>query len=339
MADKSPSNNAVAPPQNEAQPNNPQLSQQNQTKKPDSDSNANTTSVGSTGGGNASKDSNSGSSKQNVEFIFLAKIDNARVIASILAPLVYKKEQIATIKITKTGIKFTVEQSRTLQGNAFLQEALFQEYNYHGESVSEEFGITLSVLLECLNIFGTSPSFPALQIAYKGYGHPLLLMLEENDVLTDCGLRTIEVEQTDYPVFNLRATEIFTKIIIKSESLRDAFNELDWSNSTVILKVSPSAPNFRLSTSGTGASCQVDYFQESEVFESFECKQAQSFEYKLKLLQPCIKALAVSKKTQVRINTDGLLSLQHMIQTEDGQLSFVDFFIVPQELDANSDEE
>lgn len=37
-------------------------------------------------------------SKENVEFIFLAKIDNARVISSILQTLNTKKDQVRIIK-------------------------------------------------------------------------------------------------------------------------------------------------------------------------------------------------------------------------------------------------
>jgi hypothetical protein len=115
-------------------------------------------------------------------------------------------------------MKFTVEQARCAQGYALLQAELFREYNYtetpgQKDTFQIPFSSTLifislhstlfqllyerkhqnldkslvSVLLDCLNIYGIgSPNFPALQIAYKGYGHPLLLMYQHLFVCLCC---------------------------------------------------------------------------------------------------------------------------------------------------------
>lgn len=137
-------------------------------------------------------------------------------------------------------------------------------------------------------------------------------MIEDNDVLTDCGIRPSEpLSVTKY---DIRSAEVLSKIIMKvraswlyfscfqSSALRDAFNELDWSNDFVKWELSPQAPNFRLQAQGTGTMCQVDYPQDCEVFESFECSRAISKDFKMKLLQPCLKALALATRTQVRMN-------------------------------------
>ena|SRR5690554_5522243 len=118
---------------------------------------------------------------------------------------------------------------------------------------------------------------------------------------------------------------------MEAEYLKEAFNELDWSSSEVTILLSPDAPYFRLSTVGPTGSCQVDYPKDSEVFESFECEVTQANTYRLSLLQPAVKALALSHKTQLRMNQVGILSLQHLIKNEDKNISFVDFFIAPEE--------
>eukprot|EP01121_Diplochlamys_sp_Union-15-3_P019742 TRINITY_DN7512_c0_g1_i1.p1 TRINITY_DN7512_c0_g1~~TRINITY_DN7512_c0_g1_i1.p1 ORF type:complete len:132 (+),score=18.75 TRINITY_DN7512_c0_g1_i1:72-467(+) len=123
-----------------------------------------------------SSDSGGSGSKQNVEFMFLAKTDNSRTIFTILNTLFFKKEQNVTIRFSKTGIKFTIEQSRSMQGQAILQSTIFQEYNYHGDAPAAEFSVKLKVLLDCLNIFGVGQSAIRLQIAYKSYGSALLLI-------------------------------------------------------------------------------------------------------------------------------------------------------------------
>jgi hypothetical protein len=53
--------------------------------------------------------------------------------------------------------------------------------------------------------------------------------------------------------------------------------------------------------------------------------------YKTKLVQPTVKALMSSTKTQLRINERGTLNLQHMYVTDNDQTSFLDFFVIPLE--------
>jgi cell cycle checkpoint protein len=79
------------------------------------------------------------------------------------------------VTISNNGIKFTIEESKSFQGIAFLQEDLFQEYQFTAPGQHEQFKINFSIFLDCLSIFGNS-SFVALQMAYGGYGHALVLM-------------------------------------------------------------------------------------------------------------------------------------------------------------------
>ncbi|KAL6068595.1 ssDNA endodeoxyribonuclease [Balamuthia mandrillaris] len=284
-------------------------------------------------------------SQEAVEVNFLAKIDNAKIISNLLSAIHLKKDQLATVTIENNGITFTVEESKVLQGFCFLQAELFQEYKRKdpsqqhqqssqqseaadGERTKDVFKINLSTMLDCLNIFGGTSSFTALQIMYSGYGSPVFLMLEGNGVQTDCGLRTLETDEV--ADFNFQSSPVLNKVIMKSESLREALNELDWSGDLLTLLLSPDPPYFRLATSSPSGSCQVDYPKDSEVFEGFNCTQTQVFSYKLKLLQPTVKALALAAKTQVRMNERGVLNLQHLFHSEE-QTSFVNFYFVAQE--------
>ena len=76
----------------------------------------------------------------------------------------------------------TVEQSKCVQANAFIQANLFQQFVYRGEG-SLAFKINLTALIECLSIFGGSSggggvqeSHTALKMCYVGYGNPLTLL-------------------------------------------------------------------------------------------------------------------------------------------------------------------
>jgi len=200
-------------------------------------------------------------------FLFLAKIDNTNILSTVLNTLnVGKKGELVNVILSQKGMKFTVDSSRSFQINTFLEAGLFQEYNYQSDD-KESFSILLSALLDCLHIYGPNSTTTALQIAYQQSGRPLLLMLEDNDVLTDCGIRPSDSLQLTR--YDIRASQIVVKIIMKSESLCDAFNELDWSSDFLTWEITPDAPHFRLKAQGTGTQCQVDYPKECEIFEVF----------------------------------------------------------------------
>ena len=83
--------------------------------------------------------------------------------------------------IDKSGFRFTVQKSNCLQANVYLKKELFTEFTCQG---NHQFGLKLNLLLECLNIFGTSSGNQiALTITYAGEGHPVLLQMMDGDGL------------------------------------------------------------------------------------------------------------------------------------------------------------
>ena len=72
----------------------------------------------------------------------------------------------------------TVEQSKCVQANVFIQASLFQQFVFRQEA-SLAFKTNLSALIECLSIFGGSAGqegHTALKMCYAGYGSPLTLL-------------------------------------------------------------------------------------------------------------------------------------------------------------------
>lgn len=51
--------------------------------------------------------------------------------------------------------------------------------------------------------------------------------------------------------------------------------------------------------------------------------------YKMSLLKPSTKALALSCKVSVRMDSRGFLSLQYLIRNDDGQICFVEYYCCP----------
>ncbi|XP_055554484.1 cell cycle checkpoint protein RAD1 isoform X2 [Falco cherrug] len=256
-------------------------------------------------------------------YVLTASLDNARHLSSLLRAVHFRDH--ATCFATANGLRVTVEDAKCIQANAFIQEFAVQE-----EAVT--FRINLSVLLDCLTIFGTS-SLPgtstALRMCYRGYGSPLMLFLEEGGVVTVCKINTEEpAELLD---FDFCSTNVVNKIILQSEGLREAFSELDMTSEVLQITTSPDKPYFRLSTFGNAGSAHLDYPRDSDLMEAFHCSQTQTNRYKISLLKPSTKALALSCKVSIRTDAQGFLSLQYMIRNEDGQICFVEYYCCPDE--------
>ncbi|KAL4841208.1 hypothetical protein H8958_000122 [Nasalis larvatus] len=90
---------------------------------------------------------------ENDQYSFVASLDNVRNLSTILKAGHFRK--CGTYFATKNGIKVTLENTKCVQANAFIQAGIFQELKVQEESVT--FRINLIVLLDCLSIFGSSP--------------------------------------------------------------------------------------------------------------------------------------------------------------------------------------
>ncbi len=112
------------------------------------------------------------------QYILIASLDNARNLSNILKAISFRDHAI--FNATQNGIKVTVEDSKCLQANAFIQVSvggqcltgriyrswvnvcvclipqaeIFQEYIIKEDTVG--FQVNLTVLLDCLTIFGGS---------------------------------------------------------------------------------------------------------------------------------------------------------------------------------------
>lgn len=53
----------------------------------------------------------------------------------------------------------------------------------------------------------------ALRICYEGYGSPLILLLEDNGIITECSIKTLETDS--FINFDFDIDKLITKIIMK----------------------------------------------------------------------------------------------------------------------------
>lgn len=266
-------------------------------------------------------------------YTLLARLGNARNLSHILKAINFK--DVATVFVTENGLKVTVEDAKCLQANAFIQDAVFDEYEVKEES---QFCININVLQECLTIFGSNPlSTTLVKMAYAGYGSPLTLTLEEDNIVTHCSVKTQESEEA--LDFEFCAANVVNKIIMRADCLRDAFNELDHDSDTLRITMSPDPPYFRLTTSGYLGQTDNDIHKDSDMVESFQCSEESIGHYRLALLKPSLKAVNLASKICIRMDRRGILSFQFMIKNEGGQICFVEYYCCPNENFQDSDDD
>lgn len=227
-------------------------------------------------------------------YVFVATLDNARNLSNILKAIAFKDHAI--FNVTPNGLKVTVEDSKCMQANAFIQAEIFQEFTIRDDLVG--FQVNLTVLLDCLNIFGgsTVPGVStALRMCYVGYGYPLTLFLEEGGVVTVCKINT---QEPDEPIdFEFCSSNVTNKVILTSESLKEAFSELDMTSEVLQITMSPSQPYFRLSTFGNSGNAHYDYPKDSDMTELFQCTKTQiNRQRSRKNIVKLIKQITVKRK-------------------------------------------
>ncbi|TKA61747.1 hypothetical protein B0A49_11049 [Cryomyces minteri] len=221
------------------------------------------------------------------------------------------------------------------------------------------FQISLPALLETLQIFGITDSRdkwssresayssitraggnPAFdqrvlgmtglcRLSYDGPGAPFCVRLEEAGVSTTCELSTYEAASGEDIPFDRDA--LVLKTILRAPWLHDAIAELSSTTpSTLTIHSSPSVPYFALSATGPLGSATVAFSRDTpQLLETFHAPRTARNAYKFALVRAASRAMAVASKVSVRIDCQGVLSLQFMLEVEGGGVSFVDFRFVP----------
>ncbi|XP_043463821.1 cell cycle checkpoint protein RAD1 isoform X1 [Leptopilina heterotoma] len=260
------------------------------------------------------------------EYKLIAKLGNLKTVVHLLKAINFKS--VATCSACENGIKITVEDAKCMQATVYLPISVFQEFVLNEDVI---FQINLNALVDCLCMYwssiNTQGSVVALQMSYKGNGNPVVLLIEEEGIITECCLQTTEPDELLN--FNLEPENIVNKIYLQTALLKDVLAELDPSSDSIELVLSPNAPYFKITTNGLAGDCTIEVPHDSELVDSFECKATTSSNYKLQHIKPVVKALACSHQVSIKTDDRGLLCFQYMVKTEEGQTCFIEYFMSP----------
>ncbi|KAI8918707.1 repair protein Rad1/Rec1/Rad17-domain-containing protein [Entophlyctis helioformis] len=231
----------------------------------------------------------------------------------------------------KQGLRLTAEDSQTVQAKAYLPKALFREFKCSGQGAGTAGSGGGGIDEQTAPHAAPQTSPVSLQLSIPQGGGELTLMLQESNVVTACNLATYDIETLADLHLNFEEHPVVGKIIMKSDWLKTAFEELDATASDLQLTIAPQHPFMCISATGLAGESTLEYPRDTQVLESFHCSELSTNKYKFSMLQPCMRALAMSNKTSVRVNAKGILSLQFMIQLTTTHFSFVDYIVLPME--------
>ena len=275
---------------------------------------------------------------------FNAEVTNSKPLIDTIAGIHNgKADQHALCCVDEEGLQFKVHDlGNNIQGLATLTSSLFREFVLDQGLIELEFKINVAAVLKCLNIYGQSAvSQTCTTMEYDQESPDFRMALRMNsgsasNITTQCCIKTLaDSDQT----FNdhsdlftaLRDSETVGQAIIFSDSLSDAFCEIYSlpGAATVSLLISPVSPFFQLSAEGTTGKCTIEFPKGSESFKNFMCERTICHHYQLSLIQDALKVLPSAHQTNIQMSKNGLLCFQHRLQHKSGEVSYVEFVILP----------
>jgi hypothetical protein len=120
---------------------------------------------------------------------------------------------------------------------------------------------------------------------------------------------------------------VINRVIIQSAPLREALSELEWWGNILELCMSPNAPYMQMSSKGDHGSCAISFPSDCESFDEYMCREIRTEAYKTQWMQCIFKALGLSEKACLRMNSNGMLSVQLMIRDDSPVTTFVEFLL------------
>ncbi|WVR05449.1 hypothetical protein IAU60_002465 [Kwoniella sp. DSM 27419] len=181
-----------------------------------------------------------------------------------------------------------------------------------------------------------------MRMEWYGSGHDLNVLLSDDarGPTTTCELKTLEPEELMNAQFDHDNTALF--LIMKSEWFRDALSDLPPSSTRITLVATPprapappDQPNatissngrhrhraevgqFRIEAEGDFGKTELDYPNDKEVMDKFECEERVCFSYHSAHFALLSRALQHSVKICVQIERTGFLCVQVMMPLVDG---------------------
>jgi hypothetical protein len=261
---------------------------------------------------------------------FTCRLETVKTMTDVLTCLCVntKKDHPCQIRATPEGLTFLVTgRSKTTQASAVLKAELFDEFICDTEA---ELALNLATLLECLLLFGASSDTTTATLTYSSEDAIFRLSLQDMGIMTSCDLTALQSnfdggEGGLFTDFQDSPDEV--AVLVESDSLKEAITEIMEVSGAGEVRISVSKANMLFSTQGSaGNICEISFPHDCKVFVLYRCDKPVLWTFPLSSLHLGMKALGVAKETYIRINAEGIMSIQHQIQGDVD--TFVSFLVV-----------
>ncbi|KAG7542461.1 Rad1/Rec1/Rad17 [Arabidopsis thaliana x Arabidopsis arenosa] len=208
----------------------------------------------------------------------ICQLDNVQGMVDALTCVRWKRHQDALVELSEHGIVLIVEESGCLQAKVYLQRELFTKYEY-GAQGRPRFGISLGLLVDCLNTFSSPGHSNTIEIKYPG--PDMELLLKSVDTLNACiysEIRTRIPETVTWDYNFEQAGSAPLTFTVKSAALKEAIDDLEWPGSSVQISLQKEPPCVIFRGEGHG-DLQIDfmYYANTDLLLAFHCDTEVSY--------------------------------------------------------------
>ncbi|KAK4951006.1 checkpoint clamp complex protein Rad1 [Elasticomyces elasticus] len=184
--------------------------------------------------------------------------------------------------------------------------------------------------------------------SYDGAGSKFGIFMSESGITTTSELTTYEADVGGGEEIPFNREDLALKTIMRASALLDAVGELSslgpgslcvaaTPTSSRLVGAAGGAANLSLSAAGAFGEVKVDFStttsSETPVLETFQCQRRVSSHYRFSAIKSAQRAMGAATKVSVRMDGEGVLSLQFLVEVDGGgspeSVAFVDFRVVP----------
>ncbi|XP_054808305.1 uncharacterized protein LOC129310480 [Prosopis cineraria] len=283
----------------------------------------------------------------------VCQLEHVQGLVDALGAVRWKRHQDAVVELSEHGIVLIVEESGCLQAKVYLKRELFARYDYNAQG-RPRFGVSLGILVDCLNAFSVPGQSSMIEIQYPGPDMQVLLKkvdLQDASIYAEIRTRIPDTMPWDYN-FEPAGTNPLT-FTVKSAALKEAIEDLEWPGSSIQIILQPVPPSVTLKGEGHG-DLQIDlmYYANTDLLAAFQCDHRVSYKYKYKFLRATTTNIPSSvikenRGSKLTIGRGGLLKVQHLVSIgklpsshayvdsvgyqQPGRIAYIEFFVKPEE--------
>ncbi|CAJ0938164.1 unnamed protein product, partial [Mesorhabditis belari] len=240
---------------------------------------------------------------------------HCREMRELLKSLAFKEN--VTFWFNSAGAKVFTNDEHSNQAEIFFSPDCFSCFTVRADQVA--FSLKLATLLECLSILDNN--FSTFQLIYEGQGAPLHVYVEEDGVVIEGKIPTLE-ENLNNLEFDLGKSII--DVFMKPDILKDTIRDLDPKSQQFAIKFSPKRIVF--GCKGELGKAYTVFPHDSDEIEQYECDANGDFSYRAATIKRLMTALHQATRVRIQIDNRGVLNIQLQAELTDAvEQPFIEF--------------